>query len=481
MMHIKCQTWLLGLVLFLSLGLAHGQSPLLLPAGPDFTDPIFQPTVPLTDVQLEPNPRATREVLLRDWFRVEGLVGNAQGTWTPPLVSSSPAAIPAGTAGALGLPTTFINFGNERLGREFRPSLRVSGTHWFNTNGRGGVDFGAWMLTDSSTFFSAIAFPPGTVLPGTTPAAPTTTVTLPNNVQLPPGVQVPTGVRIPSGVNIPGVNVPNTTPTTTSTTTAAARNAQVGLPGVSVDANIARPILTPNGSVGIPVGGAFIGGVTASHGTTAGTFDLNYRRAWVTDPSFRFDMLAGYRYVHVGDYLDIWQTAPTNVANVLTQNFPQLAGFNSVIGVDTFRSRNNFHGGQFGFSAVYEPYDYVSLELTTKFGFGVTQSVNTVSGNIATVPGGQSLATGVLANASNIGRYTRQDFAFAPEINSAISYAVTDALRLTVGYNFLYLSKTVRAPEQIDLGILTTTGNPFRNITSDFWMQGLMLGMEVRY
>jgi hypothetical protein len=74
-----------------------------------------------------------------------------------------------------------------------------------------------------------------------------------------------------------------------------------------------------------------------------------------------------------------------------------------------------------------------------------------------------------------------------------LGYQVTDWLRLTAGYNFLYWNTVARPGEQIDRQV-NRTFQPFSPVAatgpqrpafafsgSDFYAHGLTLGMEFRY
>jgi hypothetical protein len=79
-----------------------------------------------------------------------------------------------------------------------------------------------------------------------------------------------------------------------------------------------------------------------------------------------------------------------------------------------------------------------------------------------------------------------------PEFGVNIGYSVTDWMRLTVGYNFLYWSNVSRPGSQVDTNVNLNNvfgsgqASPplvprYLNNTSDFWAQGLTLGLEFRY
>jgi hypothetical protein len=201
--------------------------------------------------------------------------------------------------------------------------------------------------------------------------------------------------------------------------------------------------------------------------------------------------LAGPRYLNLREGLTI------------TENVVGLAGgpapgthFNAF---DSFTTQNQFYGGQVGlFGRWYR--GRFSVDGTAKLALGVTHEEVTVNGNqTAILPNGtvQHFVGGLLALSSNIGSRSQDRFSVVPEAGVRLGYAVTDWLRLLVGYNFLYWSSVVRPGEQIDRGLdVTRIPNftlpfpvtpvfpprpaPLINAT-DFWAQGLTFGVELTF
>ncbi len=78
-----------------------------------------------------------------------------------------------------------------------------------------------------------------------------------------------------------------------------------------------------------------------------------------------------------------------------------------------------------------------------------------------------------------------------PEIGLTLGYDLTPRLKATVGYTLLYWSDVARPGDQIDLNVdpaqlagphQTTGAKPaFVLHTSDFWAQGLNLGLDYRF
>jgi hypothetical protein len=97
---------------------------------------------------------------------------------------------------------------------------------------------------------------------------------------------------------------------------------------------------------------------------------------------------------------------------------------------------------------------------------------------------------GLLAQGTNSGVRSRNRLAFIPEINVNLGYRVNDQLSLTMGYSFLYFSDVVVAGGQIDRTV-NLSQNPGPIVgpvspaplfnTTDYWVQGLSLGMDYHF
>ena len=156
---------------------------------------------------------------------------------------------------------------------------------------------------------------------------------------------------------------------------------------------------------------------------------------------------------------------------------------------DTFRTLNNFHGAQLGAVWTYRECD-MWLDFVGKVALGNTHAdvtidgsttVTDVAGNVVTT------AEGLLARSTNIGRFEDDEFAVVPEVGITLGYAMTCGLHATLGYRFIYWSDVLRSGDQIDLNVnvsdplvgATRPAVPFA--TTDFWAQGLNVGLECRY
>lgn len=165
---------------------------------------------------------------------------------------------------------------------------------------------------------------------------------------------------------------------------------------------------------------------------------------------------------------------------------------------DQFDARNSFNGGQLGLYADVRR-GIVFCEVITKVAFGQNYEVVKTGGMTHLLlpgGGGQTFAgSGIYVQPSNLGRTASGVFAVLPEGTIKFGFRLGDSGRLYVGYSFLYLTDAVRPGDQIDrtlypaqvplvsgTGPVSASDRPARIFThSDFWVQGVVIGLETRY
>ncbi|HEY1859023.1 MAG TPA: BBP7 family outer membrane beta-barrel protein, partial [Gemmataceae bacterium] len=218
--------------------------------------------------------------------------------------------------------------------------------------------------------------------------------------------------------------------------------------------------------------------------------ELNARHNLCCGCTYRIDGLAGARYLNLEDGIHVEE----NLVGVPT--LPNFANDHIVVS-DVFDTRNQFYGGQVGVDAELRRGRWF-LDLKGKIALGDNhESLNIQGAQTITDPAGnvQVFRGGLLALNSNIGHFTRDRFAVVPEIGINVGYQVTDYMRVTVGYNFLYWSNVLRAADQIDR-VIDETQIPNFGAThppagqnrpavlfkeTDYWAQGVTFGVEFRY
>jgi hypothetical protein len=221
------------------------------------------------------------------------------------------------------------------------------------------------------------------------------------------------------------------------------------------------------------------GSILATADTRFQGFEFLFRRSLQQRCENRLDFLLGYRFNRLDDELRIG----TDFTVIQDPN-PLLVGTRVKL-FDLFETRNDFHGAQLGL-VFRERLARWSLEMLIKLGLGNTHSEVVIDGSMihpARSPGG------LLAQQSNIGAYERDDFAVIPELGLTLGYNITPCLRATFGYTFIYWSKVARPGDQIDLNVSLPTFPPapagdrpeFSWATTDFWAQGLNVGLDYRF
>lgn len=201
--------------------------------------------------------------------------------------------------------------------------------------------------------------------------------------------------------------------------------------------------------------------------------------------SSRLDFLVGYRYMRLRE--GVWITED------LTSIDPERPGDFDIL--DKFDTYNDFHGFELG--VVWERHHRCwFVEAAGKIALGNNHQVVDIFGTtVFTAPGAAPVTDtgGLLAQRTNIGRHTRNDFTAIPEVGFTVGYHVTPRLSLTFGYTLLYWGRVLRPGEQIDLDVnpdlLPEERVPFEGALrprfvfndTDFWAQGINLGLDYRW
>jgi hypothetical protein len=257
---------------------------------------------------------------------------------------------------------------------------------------------------------------------------------------------------------------------------------------------IARPFFNvstgANDSELIAFPGVIGGNVVVNSTTRMDGAELNALQNLCCGPDYRIDFLIGFRYFEVDEGLNITE-------NLVVDNTFAVGPGDSIVVSDQFGTKNRFYAMQIGLQGE-KRWDDFFVGGFAKFAIGTNHETVIINGTTAfTPPGGPtSLQTGgILALPTNIGRFHHDQFAVLPEFNIRAGYQVTDALRVYLGYNVLYLSDVARPGAQIDPVINATqipnSGGPgalvgaprpfFGFVNKDIWVTGFNFGMELRF
>jgi hypothetical protein len=281
-------------------------------------------------------------------------------------------------------------------------------------------------------------------------------------------------------------------------------NPVLGLRYIDTPGNATTPLAEDVFQASVPPGnpfgvGPFAGSVALISNTRLWGTELNAVAGLANSGGFRVQALVGFRYFDLSENLTLQIQANAIDGGAITflgNSFPAPAGF---VTTDFFSTRNQFYGGQVGFRDEYGLGNFV-VGVTGKLALGSNHEVIQVLGtSTLNMPGAAptTVPVGQFAGPSNIGRRTHDEFAVMPEVEVKVGYQVTNWLRASIGYDFLYLSRVVRPGSQADLLVndsrnpvngvfgmppLDTTAfpRPFFNRT-DFWAQGLTFSLEFRF
>lgn len=218
------------------------------------------------------------------------------------------------------------------------------------------------------------------------------------------------------------------------------------------------------------------------------------------DGVYRLDWLAGVRYLDLGEDLGIAQQSGILAGGIANFQGPTVGPGNTIFVADRFATRNQFWGGETGARAEFV-WGAFFLDVSTKLAAGNTRETVIVNGASAVIPPPSFMAPpnvvagGLLATSTNIGTRSRDRFTVVPEAGINIGYQLFEQVRFYAGYTFLYWSSVVRPGNQIDpvvnltqvpihpsYGPLVGPARPAPLFqTTDFWAQGVNLGVELRF
>jgi hypothetical protein len=237
--------------------------------------------------------------------------------------------------------------------------------------------------------------------------------------------------------------------------------------------------------LGIPVAGNIaIGSATKLWGT-----EINGLAKLSSSRNLSFNALVGYRYLSLDDSLSI--SGSVNSPGPLGLDFFQTFR-------EGFSTQNAFHGVNLGGAAKWNRGRF-SVDAAAKIAFGWTQQIVNIDGTM-TVSGAGAPVTGTFTNQgtlfvfpSNVGRQTASDFTVVPQVTVKAGVNVTNNVKATVGYDFLYWSSVVRAGDQIDravndsqaaipAGVASPLALPAPKFDrTGFFAHGLNFGVEFTY
>jgi hypothetical protein len=236
--------------------------------------------------------------------------------------------------------------------------------------------------------------------------------------------------------------------------------------------------------------GVAAGSVSANLTSRLQGAELNFvcRHCCCSD-CWRLEFLSGFRYLELHEGLGIAEDIQ------VLPGVPIIGGDRFLLN-DQFDTNNHFYGWQLGARGEYRRGPWF-VGACGKVALGESHETVTISGSTTIItPAGTTVAQGgLLALPTNIGRFNRDAFAVVPEVGISVGCQLTCALRVFAGYTFLYWSDVARPGDQIDrvinptlLPVNMAVGPPvgparpsFTFHETDFWAQGIHVGLEYRY
>ena len=303
-----------------------------------------------------------------------------------------------------------------------------------------------------------------------------------------PGARFSVGYRLTPDWKVEGIGffLPTTSITRTVRSSGAAGSARLVAPAFFVDES-------REGRLTIASPGEFSGDARESLTSSMHGAELNVTRRILAGDRWRLDALAGFRYLRLHERL-------TFAANSVALDIPDV--FQPK---DVFETTNRFYGVQAGVTGEYVRGAWFA-QGAAKVALGAMRESLDITGTLVTndfndFGAPQTFAGGIFAQPSNIGRHDRDRVAVVPEVGLKVGYRLTSWASVFVGYTFLYASAVVRPGPQIDRNINRTQAMTFQapqtpppSLTlegpalpaarfreSEFWAQGLNVGVSVTY
>lgn len=369
------------------------------------------------------------------WAEADYLYWWTNGMNIPPLVTTSPAGTPREEAGVLGQDGTEILYGSQEILTDPRQGFRIRSGAWLDANNRFGLQGEYFWLSEQSESFSIASDANGSPI-----------------------------------LARPFFNINPRDPFTLDPDPPAREDSQlVSFPDIL------------SGSVSVN------SSTRLQSAAAAARVNLACDTWWVdtSAPYSRVDLIAGYRYLEMSDRLGISEHLSS-----LDPLSPVAFDIH-----DQFNTRNEFHGAELGM-AWQAGWQRWSLELLLKAAVGNLHEVVSIAGSTVITEPNAPVDTydgGLLAQPSNIGRYSRDRFAVIPELGLNVGYQVFPQWSLIAGYTLLYWSPVVRAGDQIDLDVNPDQLAPpieplegplrprFAFRETNFWAHGLNIGLEGRW
>lgn len=245
------------------------------------------------------------------------------------------------------------------------------------------------------------------------------------------------------------------------------------------------PFSLPNDPTRTRGNGIITGGVAIKNTIDLWGAGIRGRVSLYRDPRWDITASAGFRYLSLSEGFRM-------VTDIQGVSGPYTGQFGEVR--DYFTTANHFYGADFGVKVAYRRGPW-RAELSAQVAPGLARQTVGVAGGYTSINFGPQASgpEGIFAQPSNEGRRSSSRFAVVTEAGLSVSYDLTSNIALTLGYEHLYYSSVVRPTDQIDRNVpkgqtflqaaptISTTSPSRRFQTTDFYAQGITLGLQLRF
>jgi hypothetical protein len=225
------------------------------------------------------------------------------------------------------------------------------------------------------------------------------------------------------------------------------------------------------------------GGVNVSASSDVFGGDLSVRQFVYGKFGGTVDMLYGYQYMRLNESLGI--------ASSSTSLDDDVAPIGSVLAVnDSFKTRNEFHGGQVGLASRYRENCW-SFNALVKVGFGSLQRRAKLAGaTLTSVDGANAIdPNGLLVRSTNAGVQTDHTFGWVPELDLSLGWQQYPCFDVTFGYHIIAMTDALQVSGAIDPELAVNladdpTGQqrPAAILRyNTFYVQGIHFGLQYVY
>jgi hypothetical protein len=218
--------------------------------------------------------------------------------------------------------------------------------------------------------------------------------------------------------------------------------------------------------------------------------ELNMLGNLFTTRYVSLSVIGGFRYLQLEENLGISDQFTSSSA-------VPVFGSGSVLDSDSFKTRNQFYGGQVGADFNLR-WNRFFVDTRGKVAFGTNHEVVIIQGATELGSGSglaTSFPTGRFALPTNSGKRSHDEASIVYELGLNVGMNLTHHIRVYAGYTYLPWNDVVRPGQQIDrvintsqiptaVGPGTLVGTPRPAVPfqqSDFWAQGINVGLELSY